>query len=126
MKMHDARARVWHRKDEHCANCCVMQADRWGGGSIMVWAVISWRHKTPLKVVDGSLTTQRYIGDVLTPTVVPLMRNSTDVTLLQQYYARTRSEFLDNSNINVLRSPVFSTGVSQIEHLWDQIGHRVC
>ena len=130
VNMHDARAKVWRRKGERYANCCVRQADRWGGGSIMVWGGISWRHKTPLVVVGGNLTVQRYIDDVLTPTLVPFMRINPDVTLFQQdiarpHSARLMSEFLDNNNINVLRLPAFSPDLSPIEHLWDQIGRRI-
>ena len=79
----------------------------------MVWGGISWRHKTPVVVVDGNLTAQRYIDDVLTPTLVPFMRINPDVTLFQQdnarpHSARLTSEFLVNNNINVLRWPAFS------------------
>ena len=35
---------------------CVKQVSCWGGGSVMVWGGISWRHKTQLIVVDGHLT----------------------------------------------------------------------
>ena len=84
LNMHDARARVWRHRGERYANCCVRQVDRWRGGSVMVWGGISWRHKTPLVIVDGSMTVRRYIDDVLTPTVVPIMRNNPDVTLFQQ------------------------------------------
>ena len=59
---------MWRRRERY-ANCCVRQADRWGGGSVMVWGGISWRHKTPLVVVQESLTVQRYNDDVLTQTV---------------------------------------------------------
>ena len=91
---------------------------------------ISWRHKTSLVIVDGSLTARRYIDDVLSPTVVPFMRNNLDVTLFQQDNARPHSaklttEFLNNSNINVLRWPAFSPDLSPIENLWDQIGRRL-
>lgn len=72
----------------------------------MVRGGISWRHKTPLVIVDGSLTARHYIDDVLTPSVVPFMKNNPDVTLFQQdnarpHSARLTTEFLNNSNINV-------------------------
>ena len=74
----------------------------------MVLGGISWRHKTPLVVVNGNLTAQRYIDDVLTPTLVPFIRINPNVTLFQEDNARPHSvrltsEFLDNNNINVLR-----------------------
>ena len=130
LNMHDARAKVWRRRAERYSNCCVRQTDIWGGGSVMVWGGILWRHKTPLIVIEGNLTARRYIDDVLTPAVVPFMRNHPDVTLFQQdnarpHSARITSDFLLNNNINVLRWPAFSPNLSPIEHLWDQIGRRV-
>ena len=61
LNMYDAGARVWRRKGERYANFCVREADRWGVGKVMVWGGTSWRHKTPLVIVDGSLTARRYI-----------------------------------------------------------------
>jgi hypothetical protein len=42
-----------------------------GGGSVMVWGGISFRHRTPLTIIDGTLTAQSYIGEVLLPAVAP-------------------------------------------------------
>ena len=77
----DRRRKVWRRRGERFQDCCVKQVSRWGGGSIMVWGGISWRHKTQLIVVDGSLTARRYIDEILEPEVVPFLRNNGDVTL---------------------------------------------
>ena len=61
----DGRERVWRRQGERYANCCVREADRWGGNSVMVWAGISFSHRTALVVIDGNLTARRYIDAVL-------------------------------------------------------------
>ena len=37
--MNDARAKVWRRRGERYADCCVRECSRFGGGSVMVWAV---------------------------------------------------------------------------------------
>ena len=68
----------------HTTNCCVRQSDGWVGGSLMVWGDISWRHNTSLIVIDGNLTSRRYIVDVIAPAIVPFMRNSPDVILCLQ------------------------------------------
>ena len=52
---------------------------------------ISWRYKTPLVVIEGNLTTMRYIDEVLEPVVVPCFQNHADVTLYQQDNARPHS-----------------------------------
>ncbi len=51
----DGRDRVWRRRGERYADCCIRQSDRWGGQSVMMWAGISFRHRTPLVVIGGNL-----------------------------------------------------------------------
>ncbi|XP_067664193.1 uncharacterized protein [Haliotis asinina] len=41
-----------------------------GGGSVMVWGGIRGDRKTDLVVIDGNLTVQRYINQVLQPEVL--------------------------------------------------------
>ena len=53
----DRRARVWRMPNERFASVCVAEHDRFGGGSVMVWAGISAQGKTDLHVIDnGTLT----------------------------------------------------------------------
>ncbi|MEW8547315.1 MAG: transposase [Candidatus Thiodiazotropha sp.] len=114
---------------ERYSNCCVREASRSGGGSVMVWGGISWRYRTPLVVIEGNLTARRYIDEVLQPVVVPFLRNHVDVMLFQQDNARLHSArltryFLENNNTHVLPWSAFSPDLSHIEHLWD-LGRRV-
>ena len=89
----------------------------------MVWGGISWRYRTPLVVVEGNLTSRRYIDEILEPVVVPFLQNHADVTLYQQDNARPNSArlttyFLEQTNVQVLPLPALSPGLSPIEHLW--------
>ena len=54
----DGRARVYRRKGERYADCCVIERDRFGGGSVMVWAGICGCHRTNLIIVDGNLNAE--------------------------------------------------------------------
>ena len=64
----DRRARVWRMPNERFAPVCVAEHDRFGGGSVMVWAGISAQGKTDLHVhVDGSQVRKRDLGCLRSP-----------------------------------------------------------
>ena len=126
----DGRERVWHRRGEHYAECCVRQYNRWGGASVMVWAGISFNHKSPLVVINGNITARRYIDDVLDPVMVPFLNTNPDITVFHQnnvrsHNARITREYIQQVNVEVLPWPAYYPDLSPIEHLWDQLGHRL-
>ena len=51
--------------------CCVTEHDRFGGGSVMVWAGISIDGKTDLHVIAGNLSGVRYRDEIWHPIVRP-------------------------------------------------------
>ncbi|XP_067685266.1 uncharacterized protein [Haliotis asinina] len=72
LDFHDGRRRVWRMKNERFANCNVVEHDRFGGGSIMVWGGISLDGSTDLYVIrNGSLNAVRYRDEILDPIVRP-------------------------------------------------------
>lgn len=126
----DGRERVWRRTGERYADCCVREADRWGGPSAMVWGGITNNHRTPLLVLEGNLNARRYIDEVLEPCVIPFLEQHQDVGILQQdnarpHAARITTAYLHENNVNVMQWPAFSPDLSPIEHLWDQIGQLI-
>ena len=70
----DRRRRVWRRRNERYAKCCIAEHDRYGGGSVMVWGNVSWNYKSDLVVIDGNLNAQRYVNKILRPHGVLLVR----------------------------------------------------
>ena len=126
----DGRARVWRRCGERYADCCVYEADRWGGPNVMMWAGISYHYRTPLVVIDGNLTARRYIDEVLEPHVIPFLQQHPRVTVFQQDNARAHSArltraYLEENNVDLMEWPAYSPDLSPIEHLWDQLGQLV-
>ena len=77
--VNDGCAMVWRLLGEWYADCCVREALRRGGGSVMVWCAISWRYRIPFVVIDRNLTTRCYIDEVLQPVVLPFYGNHDDV-----------------------------------------------
>ena len=62
----DRRARVWRRRGERFQDANISEHDRYGGGSIMMWAGISRGGRTYLCIVmRGMVTGVRYMDDIL-------------------------------------------------------------
>ena len=49
----DGQTRVWRRPGERYSDAAVIQRDRWGGQSVMIWGGISARFRTELILVPG-------------------------------------------------------------------------
>ena len=69
------RARVWRRRDDRFEDANISEHDRYGGGSIMVWAGISRGGRTDIHIVmRGMMTGVRYRYDNLDVYVIRYLR----------------------------------------------------
>ena len=126
---HDGRVRVFRRRGERFADNCLIERDRFGGGSLMVWGGIMGRRKTNLIVVQGNLNAQGYINQILQPEAVPFLQRHGPAILMHDYarphFARICRQFLNRNNVNVLPWPAVSLDMNPIEHIWDYLGGKV-
>ena len=65
----DGRRRVYRRRGERFADAFVVERDRFGGGSVMVWGGIAHGIKSQLIIVAGNMTAVRYRDEILRPVV---------------------------------------------------------
>ena len=85
----------------------IVERDRYGGWSAMIWEGILVCHsgKTELVTVSGSLNARRYCDEIIIPVVIPvLQRGRADI--LQQ----------NNARCHVVRHTMFSPSTAE-QHL---------
>ncbi len=90
----------------------------------MIWGAVSTTTRTPLLVIDGNLTAQRYIDLILRPVLIPHLQAHDNLTVFQQDNARPHSarlsrDFLEGHQVNVWPWPAYSPDMSPIEQVWD-------
>ena len=124
----DGRRRVYQRRGERFADACVVEQDRFGGSSVMVWGGIAHGIKSQLIIVAGNMTAVWYRDEILRPVAVPLVQQRK--LILQQdsarpHVARVCQDFLANNNIAPLAWPPYSPDLTPIEHMWDELDRRV-
>ena len=127
----DDRVPVYRRRNEHYADRCVLGRDRFGGGSVLVWAGIVHAFSTNIVVIEGNSNAQRYRDEIRARHVLPLLESNANITLFQHdnatsHTARDTVNFLRANNIAFINDwPAKSPDLDPIEHFCDNLDQRV-
>ena len=120
----DGRMRVWRHRNTAYTPRNIKPTIPYGGGSVMVWGCISHDHKLDLVTIQGRLTGQRYIDEVLDPVVVPHFDNHSLASRpifmddnARPHRARAVTAFLQGNAITTIPWPARSPDLNPLEHL---------
>ena len=98
----------------------------------MVWGCISHDCKLDLVTVQGNLTGDQYIRNVLQPVVVPHFDNHPLATRLvymddnaRPRRSRAVTADLQSKAVTSVPWPAMSPDLNTIEHIWDMLGCRI-
>ena len=86
VKFADGRLRVRRRTGESTDENNIVERDRYGGGSVLIWGGILVCHngKTELVTVNGRLTAHGYCDEIIIPVVIPVLQRGRAESLQQK------------------------------------------
>ncbi|UYV60183.1 hypothetical protein LAZ67_1000258 [Cordylochernes scorpioides] len=121
------RVRVWRRRGERSNPAAIVERPTVRQCGIMVWGAIAYDSRSPLLRIQGTMTAQRYVDDVLRPVTLPYLQEVPNA-LYQQDNARPHTARISQQalqDVQMLPWPPYSPDLSPIEHVWDIIGRRL-
>ncbi|UYV66818.1 hypothetical protein LAZ67_4002974 [Cordylochernes scorpioides] len=121
------RVRVWRRRGERSNPAAIVERPTVRQRGIMVWGAIAYDSRSPLLRIQGTMTAQRYVDDVLRPVTLPYLQGVPNA-LYQQDKARPHTARISQQalqDVQMLLWPPYSPDLSPIEHVWDIIGRRL-
>ncbi|PSN32920.1 Transposable element Tcb2 transposase [Blattella germanica] len=122
----DGHIRIWRRRGERFDPATIIQHDRFGGGSVMVWAGITIESRTELVIVPQRMNADVYNNDIILQHVVPIAYGMDPNVLLMHdnarcHTAQTTRDVLQECQIRVMDWPAYSPDLNPIEHMSDKL-----
>ncbi|GFW56542.1 HTH_Tnp_Tc3_2 domain-containing protein [Trichonephila clavipes] len=103
LSANDHRTRVWRRSGQRSDPAFIVERHTAISQGVTVWGAISWDTRSSLVVLQGTLTARRYVDDILTPIVLPML-SSRPGAIYQQDNARPHTARLSQQCLQDMTS----------------------
>ncbi|GFW08116.1 transposable element Tcb2 transposase [Trichonephila clavipes] len=123
----DNRVGVWRPRGERLNPAFALQRHIAAPAGGMVWGAIACNTRSPLVLIRGPMTAQRYVHDILQLHVLQLMQRLPGA-IFQQDNARPHTPRVSQDCLHTVTTfpwPARPPELSPIEHIWDYLGREV-
>ncbi|GFS79171.1 transposable element Tcb2 transposase [Trichonephila clavipes] len=119
----DNRVRGWSLRGERLNPAFASQRHTAPTAGMMIWGVICYNTRSPLVLICGTMTAQRYVLDILQPHVLPLMQRLSGAVFQKDndrpHWAKISQDCL--RTVTILPLPSRSPDLLPIKHIWDHL-----